>query len=224
MPIVQCPRCRAELDVDDADLGHKVECPQCQAVFPAVLDDDRSWRRNDLDDREDEYRRRDELDPRNRTRDLERAEAVISKPANGLIWTSAITIVLGLILAGILGVVGYDKVENGRGMDRDKGVEFIVYAVFAGIVSPIWHLVMLVCAQKAKKLEGTGTAITAGILGIVTFVTCGPCTILSIFAMSYGIWLIVAVSKPEVKRALRWSKEGYAPRFDEPTGGNDAFR
>lgn len=35
MPVVACPSCRAELDLDPDDLGHRVECPGCLTQFVA---------------------------------------------------------------------------------------------------------------------------------------------------------------------------------------------
>ena len=37
MPVVLCPNCRAELDLDADDAGHRVECPACLAAFTAEL-------------------------------------------------------------------------------------------------------------------------------------------------------------------------------------------
>jgi predicted Zn finger-like uncharacterized protein len=231
MPIVQCPRCQSELDVDEADIGHKVECPQCQAVFPAILDDDRGWRRrNDRPsygneyDPDDEYRRRDEYDPRDRTHDLQRAEAMIAKPANGLIWTAGITIVLGLIGAGIMAVLGIEMVNNGGIGQQGDGVALLFYAFCFGILSPIYHLVMLVGAQKAKKLEGSGWPTAAAIMGISTIALCGPCTIVSLFATGYGIWMLVTMSKPEVKRGLRWNAMAPPRHRGSPLEDDDALR
>lgn len=36
MPVVRCPNCTAELDLDPDDIGHRVECPGCAANFVAV--------------------------------------------------------------------------------------------------------------------------------------------------------------------------------------------
>jgi hypothetical protein len=36
VPVVRCPNCRAELDLDPEDVGHKVECPGCLQAFTAV--------------------------------------------------------------------------------------------------------------------------------------------------------------------------------------------
>lgn len=36
MPVVVCPKCRAELDLDAEDIGHRVECPGCLATFVAT--------------------------------------------------------------------------------------------------------------------------------------------------------------------------------------------
>lgn len=33
MPVARCPRCESPVTIDDADLGHHVECPTCRAVF-----------------------------------------------------------------------------------------------------------------------------------------------------------------------------------------------
>lgn len=35
MPVATCGKCGAELDVDPADVGHRVECPACLATFTA---------------------------------------------------------------------------------------------------------------------------------------------------------------------------------------------
>lgn len=36
MPVVACPNCRAELDLDPDDIGHRVECPGCLTQFVAT--------------------------------------------------------------------------------------------------------------------------------------------------------------------------------------------
>jgi DNA-directed RNA polymerase subunit RPC12/RpoP len=37
MPVMSCPSCRAELDLDATDLGHRVECPACRKQFVAEV-------------------------------------------------------------------------------------------------------------------------------------------------------------------------------------------
>lgn len=37
MPVVVCPNCRVELDLDPDDIGHRLECPACLATFLARL-------------------------------------------------------------------------------------------------------------------------------------------------------------------------------------------
>ena len=39
MPLVACPNCQSESEVDAADLGFKVECPSCHRVFSAKSND-----------------------------------------------------------------------------------------------------------------------------------------------------------------------------------------
>lgn len=39
MPVVHCPHCRTELDLDDVDVGYRVQCPACHSAFtPEVTD------------------------------------------------------------------------------------------------------------------------------------------------------------------------------------------
>jgi hypothetical protein len=38
MRVVSCPNCRVELDLDDEDAGHLVECPACLTKFTAPAD------------------------------------------------------------------------------------------------------------------------------------------------------------------------------------------
>jgi len=233
MPIATCPRCDTKLDVDDADLGYKVECPQCQSIFPAIAESVKgrrggSRRRYDDDDDfdpDEEYRRRDTLDPRHRTRDLQRAEATISKPADGMIWTAAITIVLGLIAAGIMGAIGWGKVNNGvMQQDEEDGYELLAYAFIFGIISPIYHILILIGAQKAKRLEGTSWGTMSAIMGIGTIILCSPCIIVSCISTGYGIWLLVAMSKPEVKKAIRWNAQPPPRHRGSPLEDDDAPR
>lgn len=33
MPVVNCPNCRAELEIDDADFGYRMQCPACHSAF-----------------------------------------------------------------------------------------------------------------------------------------------------------------------------------------------
>ncbi len=37
MPVVTCPNCRVELDLEPEDVGHRVECPACLGAFTAEV-------------------------------------------------------------------------------------------------------------------------------------------------------------------------------------------
>src|SRR5688572_11903746 len=107
--VVTCPKCRAQLDLDDEYLGREVDCGACGGVFvaktdrprPEPRDEDDDYdrplgRQYDEDDEDDDYDR-----PRRRRRrrgdDFATAEQIVAGPANGLIWTGIVGALLNVL-------------------------------------------------------------------------------------------------------------------------------
>jgi hypothetical protein len=219
MPIEShCPGCGTKVRVPETLLGKSVKCPKCQMVFTAeaptnagfeeVVEEERprrSRRPEPVDDYDDEPAE-DDYEPRPRRGGNVRRRALqaVSVPAGGL------------MAAGILGIVGNiayiiltvallgaaPKVRPGMppGMPQGQvqqvqGAE-LVGRMVGSVVGIALSGVLIACAAKMKRLESKGAALTACILGMLP---CGGCCLVG---LPFGIWGIVVLNNPDVKRAL----------------------
>lgn len=207
MHTVRCPACRGDVGVDPADYGHPVACPLCGDVFTptgnppprpaAAPEEDRPDRhRSEADDRDGPRRRR-----RQRS-DAEVAAEAVLWPANGLIWTGIICAILSVIGGILFAGLGLAEMNNPNNGDEDLIVHVAVGAAAAGIGLP-YFLVMAAGGRQLKRLDGgTGLVYTAAIMGFTTVFLCGVCSPTTWAAVTFGIWAIVAVNKPEVRAVL----------------------
>ena len=217
MHTVRCPACRGDVGVDPNDVGHAVSCPLCGDVFtpqgdfpPAPPREEADRPPPPPDDRPSLPRIDDEADldrpsrGRRRTRrsDAELAEAAVRMPANGLIWTGIVCAVLSVI--GGLFYAGLGLAElNGQNAPREDGWVMIALGGAATVIGVPYFLVMSAGGRQLKRLDG-GTALVyaAAVLGIATVALCGVCVPTTWAAITFGIWALVALSKPEVKAVM----------------------
>jgi hypothetical protein len=96
-------------------------------------------------------------------------------------------------------------------IDMQKKIQEVVqpltYASWG--FSGLCNLLALVGAIKMKNLSSSGWAYTSAILSVI------PCTngICCILGLPFGIWALIVLSNPDVKRAF--VKGGSAPRDDD---------
>jgi len=201
------------------DLGHKVECPLCGERFRAESDErsrSRSERRRppreypDADDDEDyendrDYggRRRRGYREQDRGYILAEAREAIAWPANGLMWTGIVMLVLYVIAAVGFIVAGIAKQESTKAYERENGVVMILLAAVLGAICGTHAFFMALAGYKSKQLRGPGWGYTAGAIGIATFALSHPCFPTMWIAVTFGIWALVAFNKREVKDAIR---------------------
>ena len=216
---VRCVACRGEMAIGVEDLGHKVECPLCGERFRAESDErsrSRSERRRppreypDADDDEDyendrDYggRRRRGYREQDRGYILAEAREAIAWPANGLMWTGIVMLVLYVIAAVGFIVAGIAKQESTKAYERENGVVMILLAAVLGAICGTHAFFMALAGYKSKQLRGPGWGYTAGAIGIATFALSHPCFPTMWIAVTFGIWALVAFNKREVKDAIR---------------------
>jgi hypothetical protein len=213
MHTVRCPACLADVGVAEDDFGHPVTCPLCGDVFtptrpgePAAPPDRPSRRRPRFeDDEDDDYDRRRY---RRRRYDPEEADEAVRGPANGLFWTGLIGAALHAVGGVVCVVVGLVRM-NDPNVPPDEPVNNVVAGTLVVAIGGPYFGVIAAGGRQLKRLDGgTGLVYTAAVLGIATLATCGPCWPTTLPAVAFGIWALVAVSKPEVQAVLEAARGG----------------
>jgi hypothetical protein len=129
--------------------------------------------------------------------DVEYAINKVSGPAVALIIVTTIgliTIILCIAFDCFLLAGGLDHLNRNRIQEqRPQILVRVVWSVF--ILAS--NIVTIIGAYKMKQLQNPSLAYTACILSVIPFL--GPCCI---FGIPFGIWGLVAMSDPEVKRAF----------------------
>ena len=211
---VRCAACRGEMAIGVDDLGHQVECPLCGEHFRAESDGrPRSERRRpprEYDDEEDyeddrDYggRRRRGYREQDRGYILAQARAAIAWPANGLMWTGIVMLVLYIIAAAGFIIAGIIKQESTEAYEREDGVVMMLLGMAIAAFCGTHAFFMALAGYKSKQLRGTGWGYTAGAIGIATIALSHPCFPTTWIAVAFGIWALVAFNKREVKDAIR---------------------
>ena len=209
---VICFGCKEEIQVGVEDIGHRVECPLCNAKFTAKANRSQSRYqvdspRDDFDDDDEDYEdrsyRRNRYRAESKADILDAARAAIAVPANGMMWTGIIASVLSALIGIGLTVAGIIEEQQPRQFNRgDRSLFFFIYAALFGLYGTIIHVVLAVCGAQAKKLRGTGWAYTGAALGIACIIITHPCNPVSWASITFGIWMIVSLSKREVQDAI----------------------
>jgi hypothetical protein len=125
----------------------------------------------------------------------------VNGPATGLMVTAILGIVLQVvsILFSIFGMAIFPALPGG-----DTGSQ-LAMNFFSGTIGIVFSsitialgVVILLGAQKMKRLESHGFAMAASIIALVPCTS--PCCLLGI---PIGIWALVVLTKPEVKSAFQ---------------------
>ena len=189
--------------------------------------------RGDYDDRD----RDDRFDDRDRGRDddsgggyRERALAKVKAPAICLMVTAILSLLLVVFGAGWeLSGMGekqrqnqIQEVENDPKLQPQQKKEIIEFTKkIQDIVGPpniyiswglttVFSLLALVGAMKMKNLSGRGWAYTSAIL-CMTPCTSGCC----LLGLPFGIWAMIVLSNPDVKRAFDKRSGEVRDEFDD---------
>ena len=218
---VRCAGCRGAVQVGVEDLGHTVECPLCGEKFRAVEETrsesprdskrrrapNRSERFEDDDedyDNDGNYggRRRRRYREEDKGYILDTARSAIAWPANGLMWTGIVMLVLyllgsiGLLIAGIL------KLDSPNRYERDDAIVLFIFSAVVLVFGGAHGFFMALSGYKMKRLRSVGWGYTAASIGIATIGLSHPCFPTTWAAVAFGIWAIVALNKREVKDAI----------------------
>lgn len=196
MFVARCPRCATELDVDDADRGHRVACPACRTAFraepqpppepppepepkPAVTAARRAPAARKWDD-DSEYVNDAAVPPRHwidREDDrgpdpLRVVRRELAWPANGLIWTGWLGFLV-LIVGGVLTTVsGYYDMNS----PYARGIGPILRLAAGAVAATLGSMYFIVIASgggQMKLVRKRGQAMTTAVLGVGTLFTCG---------------------------------------------------
>jgi hypothetical protein len=220
--IINCPSCQRQLLLPEELHGRQVRCPHCEHAFTAqgpeqgvppppesirpAPDPERPW----TPPREQEYdrpgpRREDDEDDYEGGRWYHRegrfsrgaALDAVSGPATALIVTGWISLALGLV--GLcfnlvqLGAVGAGARNY---QDAEAALVFGPIGILLRFVGLTLSILIIVGANKMKRLESYGMAMAASVIAML------PCHGCCILGLPFGIWSVVVLSKPEVKDAF----------------------
>ncbi len=139
------------------------------------------------------------------------ARSAVAGPAIALMVVSIIALALSLfgLVVNLIGLgmgggpgalAGPGGGPGGPGANLDPQVQVVLN--IAGVVfGMIWWSLILFGAVKMKGLQSRGLAMMANIMALIP---CGiqPCC-MWIFSLPFGIWGLVALSRPDVKDAFR---------------------
>jgi predicted Zn finger-like uncharacterized protein len=152
-------------------------------------------RRGDYDDESERYRQRMALHGP--------AMNAVSGPATGLLVTGILgiisTVLWALVQMGQIAEMGGRGRRRG-GMAGGGGDEAVMgFVLCFGVLFAIAMCVLVIMgAQKMKRLESYGFAMTGSILAMIPCTS--PCCLLG---LPFGIWAVVVLNSPEVRDAFR---------------------
>ncbi len=144
------------------------------------------------DEYDDRYEEADDYEPQPRRRGGRRRAAQAAKaPA------IALTIVGGLgLLYGLINVV---SVLAGRGLQfapAGNPAAFRAGLIVGATLSLIWGIVVTLAGVMMLTMKSYGTAMTGVIFAML------PCNPGCLLGLPFGIWGLVVLNRPEVKRAF----------------------
>lgn len=201
MLVPRCPRCKEDVEIDDEDFGHLVECPYCNERFvPEFLDE--------ADEVEEEKYRRMPRSYRPSTGYLiehkdeifRRAKLAVGRPAKGLQWTGAIGAVICILGGSALVTLGFVKAND------PQAPIYFVYGAMLGGFGSVYHIALAVCGFQMLKLKSKTWGYVGAGLGIASIVIWGICSPTTWAGLTFGIMALTAYSKREVQDALALNK------------------
>lgn len=205
MPIqITCPACRQTLRVPDELIGQMVKCPSCLSEFAASLEPqtvqlDPGIRPAELGPPvrlpplpeqvyEDEWN--EDIELRRHGVDRDHARSQVFPPATGLIATSAIGFLLGLLLL-TLGITTVDDAQT----PHDKAMA--LRSLIQGPIAMVSSVVILLGGISMMRLKNHGLATASAVMAMI------PCTsACCLIGLPIGIWAMLTLTKPEIKRAF----------------------
>lgn len=125
------------------------------------------------------------------------AKARVSGPAISLMVIAGIGIAVQLISVCILILVMTIDFQPPPGQAKIFAIQGTL-GLILGTVAIIVGIVVIVGARKMQKLQSYGFAMTASILIMVPYIS--PCCLLG---LPFGIWSLVVLASPDVKKAFR---------------------
>lgn len=209
MPTVNCPSCGRVLEVDDTYCDWTVRCPHCATEFVPAEVAPELTDRNRRDDGGNSLRpRRRRHDPDREEWERREAVALVHGPGT---WLEVCGWLGGLLLAG----GGLVRIAYGAAIGNNAPPGEAEGAIAGGVVSALlalpYTIVMVVGGRKMRALSSFGWAMTASVAGIASFfLLCCVC-VCAFFPVGFGIWGLVVLNNPLVRRAF---EQNQAPTFD----------
>jgi hypothetical protein len=193
--------------VPETLLGRSVRCPKCQTVFKAENaaadpgfeevpedEDDRPRRRRPArDDDYDDADRDDDYRPRRRVGSRRAAQQAVTPPAIALIIVGG----LGLLYAVInLLLAATNARQPFANMGANNPAAYKVGMAIGIALTFIWGIIVPLAGVMMLKLRNYGAAMTGVIFAML------PCNLGCLLGLPFGIWAIVVLNRPDVKRAF----------------------
>jgi hypothetical protein len=159
--------------------------------YEEVEEDDRPRRRPAADEYDDQYEAADDYEPRPRRGGRRRALEAVKGPAIALIVVGG----LGL-LYGIVNVI-FHLTGNGVAFAPvGNPAAFRVGVIIGASLPPIWGIVVIMAGVMMLNLKNYGSAMVGVIFAML------PCNPGCLLGLPFGIWALVVMNRPEVKRAF----------------------
>jgi hypothetical protein len=215
MTTVQCPTCNVSLGVPPELLGKTIRCGKCQGLFEAVATAAQPAlppAPRTLEEREQGDGSRDDW---RRWPSMYREDAMrrVLVPAMLLLISGILYLLMGLGAAAlaVVGLMSMMEPQPVPAEDDMTGVFLVVLGSATALICFCCAPFVIISSQKLKSLTSPGWARAATILGmgmgIITFLACWP---LGIACLALGIWTLVVVNDPSVKRVLKANALGEA--------------
>jgi len=190
MFVARCPTCAAALDVDEADRGHAVVCPECRDKFvaqprpmppPKVAAKRVAVLRRWHDD--SDYINETAIPPRHwidreddrgpsRGRDPTRmARSLLAVPANGLIWSGWIGFLLLIVGGFVMAIDAYFDL-NTRFRGGDGPIIRLVVGATAATLGSMYFAMIATGAGHMKRVRRRGQSLVAAVMGLLTLLFC----------------------------------------------------
>jgi hypothetical protein len=136
-------------------------------------------------------------------------------------------VIAGLIAAGLLIAGAYfvnqPAVRGGGGNPADQAIGLFMYGAWA-LFGTVYSGFIGFAAAKARDPSKNAWGYAASITGFASIVLCSFINPYTWCAIGFGIWLLIAMNKPEVQRFVRWSKRPPSRHRGSPLEDDDAAR
>lgn len=234
MPVSRCPRCDAQVQIDERDLGYDVECPLCRAVFPARPDTaepptvhragDRFDRpRRDAPPRDDDEarprRRRprddDDYDYRSPREVVDEARRLVLPPARFSVAACAVALVVHTVGLVAIAVNPQLLKQNPFNFGGPPPPPEVIIAI--KIFTIVYVMIALAGALAMLRLRARPFAMMTMIMQLL------PCLdYCCLVTLPLGIWGLVVLSRPEVRDGFELVARGRGgPTADDYDEGEE---